>query len=49
VAVVLMAVTGVVPAVFSTLFGGNVMILTGIALGVTLLLGGVGFALGGRG
>ncbi|MEO1129795.1 MAG: hypothetical protein AAFX05_08840 [Planctomycetota bacterium] len=49
VAVVLMAVTGAVPAVFATLLGGNMLFLAGAVLGVTLLLGGIGFFVGGRG
>ena len=49
IAVGLMGVMGVTPGVFGEMFGGNMLIWMGILLGGTLVIGGIGFALGGRG
>jgi hypothetical protein len=45
---VLMATVGAVPDQVGSMFGGNVLIWIAAMLGVTLVLGGVGFFVGSR-
>jgi hypothetical protein len=47
-AMVLMATVGAVPDQVGSMFGGNVLIWIAAMLGVTLVLGGVGFFVGSR-
>ncbi len=49
IAVIMMGMIGTVPDFLRTTFDGNMMIWMGIAAGVLVIFGGLGFALGGRG
>ncbi|HVZ94375.1 MAG TPA: hypothetical protein VG797_07690 [Phycisphaerales bacterium] len=48
VAVVLMGLIGAPPTFFATFLGGNILIMTGILLGVVLVTAGLGFFLGSK-